>query len=355
MNSKFESIYFQNQGLNKLNIYINKLHPSKIIFLTDENTFKYCYSKIILDLSIKTSIHVITIKSGEFYKNIKTCHFIWLKLLEFKVDRNALIINLGGGVVTDIGGFVASVYMRGIKFINIPTTLLSMVDASVGGKTGIDVNFVKNLVGTFNCAEVVLIHSQFLYTLNNVELKSGFAEIIKHALISDKNQWNELKKIHYTEKNKLEKILPKNIELKFNIVKSDFMEKNVRKILNFGHTIGHALETYFLSINNPILHGEAIAMGIVAESFIAYKMKILSEYDFLDIKQYLLNIYTIYKFSDKNFKFLISIISQDKKNKFNKFQFSLISSIGIGIYDQEVIESDIIQSFYYLINLRNTN
>lgn len=354
MNFQFDSIYFQNQGIIKLNEYIIKLKPSKIIFLTDDNTHKYCYPKVRLDLDSKIPIHIIVVKSGEKYKNLETCNYIWLKLIDFQVDRKSLIINLGGGVITDIGGFIASTYMRGIKFINIPTTLLGMVDASIGGKTGIDINFFKNLVGTFKFSIMVLIHSQFLYTLNDLQLKSGFAEIIKHALISDRSQWNELKHIHYTEKDKLEAILPKNIALKSKIVKLDFKETKYRKILNFGHTIGHALETYFLSIKKPILHGEAVAMGILAESFIAKKMNILSESDFLDIQTYLLKIYTIYDFFDVDFKFLISVMKKDKKNTFDKFQFSFINSIGNAVCNQEVKENQIIESFYYLINLKNT-
>lgn len=353
MNVNFRSIYFENQGFKKLNNYIKKLNPSKIIFLTDENTQKYCYPKFILQLETKITSHIIIIKAGEVYKNIDTCNFIWLKLIDFKVDREALMINLGGGVITDLGGFVASTYMRGIKFINIPTTLLSMVDASLGGKTGIDISFFKNLIGTFKSAVIVLIYSDFLFTLDELELKSGFAEIIKHALISDKYQWQILKKIDYTNINALKKILPQNIELKFNIIKLDFKEKNIRKILNFGHTIGHSLESYFLSIKAPILHGEAIAMGMLAESFIAKKINILSENEFLDIKNFLLKIYKIYDYSDINFQSLISIMKQDKKNKYDKFQFSLINSIGSGVYNQEITEYQIIESFDYLLNLKN--
>lgn len=355
MEGNFDSVYFENQGLIKLNKYINKLKPSKIIFLTDENTYKYCYPKIILDLNIEFQIHIIVIKSGENYKNINTCNYIWLKLIDYQVDRLSLMINLGGGVVTDIGGFVASTYMRGIKFINIPTTLLGMVDASIGGKTGIDVNFFKNLVGTFFFAEMVVIDFKFLYTLHDSQLKSGFAEMLKHTLISDKKQWNELKNIHYTEKDKLNKKIPQNILLKCKIVELDFKEKDIRQILNFGHTIGHALESYFLSIKKPILHGEAIAMGMLAESFIAKKINILSEDDFLEIQQYLLNIYTIYSFSTLDFKFLISFIKKDKKNRFDKFHFSLVNAIGNGVCNQEVFENDIIESFYYLINLKRNH
>lgn len=352
MNNKVETVYFQEEGILKINEYIKKSIPSKIIFLLDENTKKFCYPKVLDDLKLDTYFEAIEIKSGEKNKNLKTCYQIWSKLAHFEIDRNALMINLGGGVITDIGGFIASTYMRGIKFINIPTTLLAMADASIGGKNGVDLSFLKNLVGTFSCSEMVLIHSKYLETLNKKHLKSGFAEILKHSLIADKNQWNELKKVNYNEINNLEKFLPKTIRIKSNIVKLDFKEKNIRKILNFGHTIGHALESFFLKSQVSIFHGEALAMGILAESFIANKINLISKSDFLEIQEFLLKIYTIYKFSESNFKFLFSTMKRDKKNKFSKFQFSLINSIGNGVFNQEIERDKIIESFYYLISLQ---
>lgn len=352
MNFKSEIIYFEQEGILKLNNYIKKTIPTKVVFLVDEITYKLCYPQIINEVEIHVPIKIIKITPGEKNKNLETCDKIWSDLAKIEADRSTLMINLGGGVVTDIGSFTASTYMRGIKFINIPTTLLAMADASIGGKTGIDLNILKNLVGTFSCPEMVLIYSKFLNTLDTIQLKSGFAEIIKHSLIADKNQWNIIKNIDYKSINQLKNILPDTIRIKSKIVKLDFKEKNIRKTLNFGHTIGHAIESYFLYLNKPILHGEAVAMGILAESFISHKMNFLTIKNFLDIEKYLLNIYTIYEISKIDFKFLFSVMQKDKKNKSSKLQFSLINSIGNGIFNQEIIKEKIIESLFYLMHLK---
>lgn len=352
MNIKIETIYFQEEGIIKLNEYISTLTPSKIIFLMDENTNKFCYVKLIVNLVLNVPIEIIKIRAGEENKNLETCYQIWSSLENTRTDRNALMINLGGGVITDIGAFIASTYMRGIKFINIPTTLLAMADASVGGKNGVDLNLLKNLVGTFAFAEMVVIHSQFLNTLDEMQLKSGFAEMLKHSLIADKVQWNELLKVHYTQINEIEKFLPKTIAIKSKIITLDFKEKHIRKNLNFGHTIGHALESRFLDLRKPISHGEAIAMGMLAESFISKEMNLLSELDFLEIQKRLLEIYTIYTFSESDFEFLLNAMKKDKKNQSSKFRFSLIESIGSGIFNQEVQENQIIASLYYLMEVK---
>ena len=351
MNHRIESIYFQEEAIEKLNLFIKTSCLSKIIFITDENTYLYCYNKIITKLHANnTDIKNIIIKPGEKYKNLTTCKKIWIQLTKMKADRNSLIINLGGGVITDMGGFIASTYMRGIKFINIPTTLLSIIDASVGGKTGINFMFIKNLIGIFNMPNIVVIYNHFLDTLSNIELKSGFAEMLKHSLISSKNHWNDIKNIKYNDINSIKKFLSKNINIKYQIIKTDFKENNIRKVLNFGHTIGHALESLFLYKKTPISHGESIAIGMILEAFISYKMNILSYIDFLEIEKKLLNIYKIYPIEKSDFEFLIQVIKQDKKNNSSKILFSLINKIGSVKINQEVPENLIINSFNYLLN-----
>ena len=231
------SIWLGGNSLSKLDIS----GYSKVAILVDENTKRDCLPKLP---QFENPI-IIEIKSGEENKNINTCNFIWEQLTAQHFDRNSLLINLGGGVIGDMGGFAASTYKRGIDFIQIPTTLLAMVDASVGGKLGVDFNGLKNQIGLFNNPESVLIFPEFLETLPENQLKSGFAEVVKHALISDKNLWEELTSTTFDKLN-WEAIILTSIQIKNNIILSDPFEKGNRKKLNFGHTFGHAVESYYL-------------------------------------------------------------------------------------------------------------
>ena len=242
------SIWIGGNSLSKFDISTY----SKVAILVDENTKRDCLFKLP---QIENAL-IIEIKSGEEYKNISTCNFIWEQLTINNFDRNALLINLGGGVIGDIGGFCAATYKRGLKFIHIPTTLLSMVDASVGGKVGIDFKGFKNQIGIFNNPNAVLIYPKFLETLDENELKSGFAEVVKHALILDDSLWLKLKNTPFTDLD-WEYIIYTSVQIKNKIVLADPFEKGERKKLNFGHTFGHAIESYYLEKGTPISHGEA--------------------------------------------------------------------------------------------------
>jgi 3-dehydroquinate synthase len=223
----------------KANIY------SKLFILVDENTLKYCYPQLVDCIPAFKHAEIIELESGEASKNIEVCSQIWATLSDFKADRQSIIINLGGGVIGDMGGFIASVFKRGIRFINIPTTLLSQVDASIGGKVGVDLNNFKNEIGLFCNPLAVFIDPTFLNTLDKRQLLSGFAEIIKHALIADADY---LQKVKQTDSNDIENfqdLIETSIHIKNKIVQEDPFEKNNRKALNFGHTIGHAIETFF--------------------------------------------------------------------------------------------------------------
>jgi 3-dehydroquinate synthase len=263
------SIHFNEYAYKELNKYLFDNKTSKVFVLVDENTNEHCFS--IFKDQIKTEIEgeLIQIPAGESFKNIDTCIDIWNQLTESGADRNSLLINLGGGVVTDMGGFVASTFKRGIKFINIPTTLLSMVDASVGGKTGIDFGVLKNQIGLFSNPEMVVIDSQYLTTVSEREIRSGMAEIIKYGLTYDIKLWNQIKSLEELENNILNSIINRSIEIKNTIVLKDPKEKSLRKILNFGHTLGHAIESYHLESEekNNLTHGEAIAIGMITETF----------------------------------------------------------------------------------------
>tara|TARA_Y100000385_G_scaffold100744_1_gene104101 strand:+ start:5509 stop:6498 length:990 start_codon:yes stop_codon:yes gene_type:complete len=307
------SIWIGEKSISKLDVS----KYSKIGILVDENTKEFC---LPLLSKIKKSI-VIEIKSAEENKNIDSCNLIWEALSQNSFDRNSLLINLGGGVIGDMGGFCASTYKRGIDFIQIPTSLLAMVDASVGGKLGIDFNGLKNHVGLFSNPKSVIINPKFLETLAENELKSGFAEVVKHALITDKNLWNHLKNSNLLDLD-WEEIIETSVQIKNKIVMSDLKEKGERKKLNFGHTFGHAIESYYLQKGTPILHGEAIFMGIILES----ELSSLSVSEKNDIKNYILSNFSLpYTPSKSN---LLNFLRNDKKNFEEKINFSLLEGIG---------------------------
>ena len=307
------SIWLGKKSLTKL----DTSSYSKVAVLVDENTKKYCLNLLP---RINHSI-IIEIDSGEKNKTISTCNLIWEQLTKNNFDRNSLLINLGGGVIGDMGGFAASTYKRGIDFIQIPTTLLAMVDASIGGKLGVDFNGLKNQVGLFSDPRSVIINPIFLQTLAEEELKSGFSEVVKYALITDKRLW---KKITNTPFNNLEwkEVIYTSLEIKNKIVTSDPKEEGERKKLNFGHTFGHAIESYYLEKGTPILHGEAIFMGIILESEISD----LTQSEKNEIKNYILSNFAL-PYTPKK-PYLHKFLLNDKKNQEGKINFSLLKGIG---------------------------
>jgi len=321
------SIWIGNKSLAKLDV----ASYSNIAVLVDENTKSKCLNKTeeIFDNAL-----IIEIRSGEQNKTLATCNSIWKKLTKHKFDRNSILITLGGGVICDMGGFCASTYKRGIDFIHIPTTLLAMVDASIGGKLGVDFNNLKNQIGLFKNPKSVIINPDFLETLSEKELRSGFAEVVKHALISDKNLWKEIIESSF-EKLNWEEIISRTIELKNDILLADPNEKNIRKKLNFGHTFGHAIESYYLKKGDPILHGEAVFMGMALETNLSY----LSNSEKNKIKDYILSNFRLPYTPSK--KELLNFLRNDKKNKFNKINFSLLNGIGNCTIDNLLNEDEL--------------
>ena len=338
-------IYFQSD-LSPLNKLLNQHKYSKVFVFADTNTAKHCLPVFRSFLDDFDDFDIIETDPGEENKNIDFCIGIWKTLLDFGADRKCLMINLGGGVITDMGGFVASTYKRGVDFINIPTTLLSQVDASVGGKTGIDIDNVKNMVGTFSLPQAVFIEQAFLTTLSKRELLSGFAEMIKHGLIADKEYYERLKRSNYQALPPIE--VYRSIEIKNDVVTKDPLEKGVRKILNFGHTIGHAVESYALSNSKkPLTHGEAIAIGMICEAYLSAKYCNLTSSDLEDISKYILSIYPKYKIKDKSFETLIKLMQSDKKNEDGQIMFSLLEKTGECTYNIIVLKEDILDSLNY--------
>lgn len=267
-------------------------------------------------------------------------------MTEEALDRKALMINLGGGVIGDMGGFCASIYKRGIRFINCPTTLLSQVDASVGGKLGIDFNGLKNHLGVFNEPETVIIAPEFLKTLPQAELRSGYAEIIKHGLIRDNAYFQKLQAQNW-ESQDWESLIRHSVGIKKAVVEADPKENGLRKILNFGHTIGHAFESYFLDTQNHLLHGEAIALGMIAEGFLSFEKVGFSFEEFREMSRFLLQVYGKVDFSLHELDPILDLCTQDKKNEGSVILFSLLESIGNCTYNIPVTREEIKHAIQY--------
>jgi 3-dehydroquinate synthase len=332
------SVIFNEDGYEALNKQISEINYSKIFIIVDSTTNDVCLPKLLTNIATELTIEIIEFESGEINKNIETCIQIWNVLTELGADRKSLILNLGGGVVTDLGGFVASTFKRGIDFINIPTTLLSMVDASVGGKTGVDLDHLKNQIGVFNTPKMVVIDTSYLETLSQIEMRSGLAEILKHGLIFDKAYWKQfldLSKIDYAD---FDQIIYDSIKIKNEIVLQDPDEKGIRKALNFGHTLGHAIESYFLENENKktLLHGEAIAIGMLLESYISMRKNLISTDEYIEIKTTINSIYESIVFEESDINPILELLIHDKKNECGAIKFVLLDGIGKFITNQEV-------------------
>ncbi|WP_312075939.1 3-dehydroquinate synthase [Chryseobacterium sp.] len=335
------------QDFSQLNQFLSERTFSKIFILVDENTHEYCLPILLGNLETETAIEILEVEPGEEMKNIQTANQLWEILTEMQADRKALMINLGGGVITDMGGFVASTYKRGIQFINIPTTLLSICDASIGGKTGIDLMNYKNMVGTFAFPEQIFAYPRFLDTLPAKELKSGFAEMLKHGLIADKKHWDDLILLQHLDAVGIEPYIKQSMEIKQEVVHGDFHEKNVRKTLNFGHTIGHAIESLCLSTGNLILHGEAVAMGMICEAHLSYLEGLISEEDSELIIEQIARYFCYIDITDFKEEDIFSLLLNDKKNADAKINFSLLNGIGSCVFDQQCTTENIQKSLNY--------
>ncbi|HLS94426.1 MAG TPA: 3-dehydroquinate synthase [Sphingobacterium sp.] len=345
------SVYFE-KDLASLETFIGQRSYSQLLILVDRNTNDHCLPILQAALPNLTDYDVIEVDPGEENKNIDFCIGVWKTMLDFGADRKALMINLGGGVVTDMGGFAASTYKRGIDFIQVPTTLLSQVDASVGGKTGIDLDNVKNIIGTFAQPQAVFISSEFLKTLDDRQLRSGFAEVIKHGLIRDRELFLETQTLDL-DKDDLDDIIFRSVSIKNEVVTQDPTEKGLRKILNFGHTIGHAIEGYsMLHDENPLLHGEAIAAGMICEAYLSKAVNGLTEQDLQQVIQAFDSRFERYNFSRDIYGELLLLMQNDKKNESNKVGFALLSEIGKCDYNCYVDEKLITESLDYYLNLK---
>lgn len=316
---------------------IESYDPTQIIAIVDENTSQFLEE---LHLITDLNIDAIQIPSGEEHKNIQTVAAIWKDLTDNEFRRDGLVINLGGGVITDMGGFAAATYKRGIDFINIPTTLLAMVDAAIGGKTGIDFFEFKNQVGVIQDAKAVFIDINLLQTLPKDELLSGFAEVIKHGLIADSKYFDYCTYTTF-DKLKWEKIVEGSVRIKGDIVAKDPKEKAERKLLNFGHTIGHAIESTKLEQGQPVLHGFAVVAGMIMESKLSFDKGLINDHYFNKIVQTLDQIYQRLSFQRSDIPTFINRMKNDKKNHDDNINFTLLEGIGKGIFNQTASEEEI--------------
>ena len=321
---------------------------SSIFILVDENSEQFCLEVFIKKSGIK-SFNKIVIASGEENKNIDTCVSIWGKLNSYKADRKSLLINLGGGVLTDIGGFAASTYLRGIEFINVPTTLLGMVDAAHGGKTGIDFKLLKNQIGVFNEPLEVLLDGEYLKTLSKEEFINGYAEVVKHSLLTDKPDltFNSLVKLDLFKDSDC--IINSYSSVKNEIVKSDKYESSIRKVLNLGHTIGHAVESYS-HISDKVVdlkHGQAIVIGLITELYISYKKFNFPLKDVLTVKEHLKKYFSLIQLQEDDIMNIYDLMVYDKKNEGSKINFVLLKEIGKPVIDQIVNKDLFIESFEF--------
>ncbi|MEM0542979.1 3-dehydroquinate synthase [Flavobacterium sp. j3] len=340
-------IYFNENGYEILNKHLNEYNYSSIFILVDSNTNEKCLLRFLSFLATEKNIEIIEIEAGESEKNITTCVEIWSILTDLGADRKSVLINLGGGVITDIGGFVASTFKRGVDFINIPTSLLAMVDASIGGKNGVDLGNLKNQIGVISVPKLVLVDTDYLNTLPQNEMRSGLAEMLKHGLIADAAYWSAFKDLSKTDFADFDGLVHRSIEIKNNIVLQDPTENGIRKALNFGHTLGHAIESYCLENEDKktLLHGEAIAIGMIMESFISWQTNLLSETDYNEIKEVITSIFDRVFFDENDLQPIIDLLIHDKKNEYGKIQFALLDGIGAIKINQKADNDLITKSF----------
>jgi len=343
------SIYVE-EDLSAIPGILEAANATRVVVLVDDNTAQCCLPLLKASLPLVDE-QIITISPGEEKKTLQTCKLIWDHLMRMGADRKSVLINLGGGVIGDMGGFCASTYMRGIPFIQIPTTLLAQVDASIGGKVAIDYGSVKNIIGSFCDPLSVIVNPKFLKTLPERELRSGYAEVIKHGLIKDKGIWNRLQDQDELEKLDWPDLIVESLKIKKAVVIEDPKELGLRKILNFGHTIGHAVESVKLEGEQKLLHGEAIAIGMIAEAFLSNQLTNLPQDQLASISHYLLKIFGKSHLDVSETDLIMERMLLDKKNEGGRINFTLLENIGFAKENHFVENSMIRESLKYYRNL----
>ena len=347
-------VYLNSKGYSEFDKLLKKLNFSKLFVLVDTNTHQFCLPRFLQKINSPIEIEVIEMEAGEENKTLETCNQIWKVLSELGADRKSLLVNLGGGVVTDLGGFVAATFKRGIATVHFPTTLLAMVDAALGGKNGVNLDGLKNQVGVIKPPEMVIADTSFLNTLPPVEMRSGLAEMLKHGLIQDESYWDRLSGLDNMTTDDLDELILRSIEIKETIVQQDPTEQNLRKSLNFGHTLGHAIESYLLEHpeRTKLLHGEAVAVGMVLAAYLSQKLEGFSENKTNEIKAAIVSLYGQVSFTTEEQKKIIDLLKFDKKNDGGKINFVLLRKIGEPVIDRQVPNKLILEAFTYYLELQ---
>ena len=329
--------------MSDLSAVLRELSPTRTFVLVDANTAEHCLPKLRADVPVLAKAEVITIPAGELKKTIATTETVWQALIDARADRRAVLVNLGGGVVTDLGGYAAACYKRGIRFVHVPTTLLGMVDAALGGKTGVDFGGVKNSVGAFRMPEYVHTDTGYLQTLPPREVRSGAAEMYKHALIHDPTHWEELKATggDILAHADLAGLVAQSQQIKLDVVAQDPEERGLRECLNYGHSVGHAFESVLLTSTNPALHGEAIAAGMICEAYISQALCGLGTAEVEDIEETLLGVYGKLALRANHLASVLALVANDKKNVGGETRMSLLHRIGEPRLSVRVRDADV--------------
>ena len=339
-------VILTNNISSEVSAYLSAHKYDRVFVLTDTNTKEQCLP--LLDEALNGhDIKVITIEAGDIHKNIHQVTAIWTILSQSGASRHSLLINVGGGMVTDLGGFAGACFKRGIHILQIPTTLMASVDAAVGGKTGINYNGLKNEIGSFYQPDCVMIDCRFLKTLDRANLLSGYAEMIKHGLISDAKSFYDILTfdIEHPDFEKLNELVGVSVAIKERFVEADFKETEQRKALNMGHTVGHAFESLSFSRNRPILHGQAVAGGMICELYLSHKVCELPAERLRQVTNFVKAYYTPFTFNCDEYETIYELMTHDKKNKDGHIRFALLGDIGDVRIDQTVDKALVLESF----------
>ncbi|MDE6267423.1 MAG: 3-dehydroquinate synthase [Muribaculaceae bacterium] len=343
-----QQLIFTNHVAQKLDELVAGMNPANVVVLVDSNVREAVIPRMQEESETIAKATVVVVKPGENHKTTDTLSEIWDQLIKAGVTRKSLLINMGGGVITDMGGFAASTFKRGIPFINIPTTLLGAVDASVGGKTGVNFNGLKNQIGAFANAETVIVSSTFFKTLPDSELWSGYAEMIKHGAISSKDHFDQLLKYDLTGRDydKMLTLMEENVQVKSNIVAADPTENGIRKALNLGHTVGHAYEELAMERHSPISHGYAVIFGLLTELILSKNKAGFPAEEVDRLAAYVRKHYGRFSFGTDEYDRLIALMRHDKKNyTADEINFTLLTNIGEVEIDRTATEDEIRGAF----------
>lgn len=317
----------------------------QVFILGDENTLTWCLPELLARVPALQAAEPMQFRSGEGSKDLEVCRALWTHLAERMADRRSVLVNLGGGVVSDLGGFVAACYKRGIRFIHVPTTVMGMVDAAIGGKTAIDLHGLKNLVGVFADPVATYLHPAFLRTLGKREVLNGVAEMVKHGLVRDREHWNLVRRAPLHDLQALAPLIERSAAIKAEVVTEDPREQGPRKLLNFGHTIGHALEAFALEGGQQsLLHGEAVAIGMICATWLSWRTGLLERDRMNAVEEHLLGLFPAYPLNAADHHRVIELMRNDKKNRGDGFRFTLLTDIGAARVDVPITASQVAEA-----------